>query len=165
MVNNNSTREKCNEINERYVIFPYISMAYLLLSLMMLDSLCDRRVSWHSSSWWTHKPACPRNSHGVAHKRSLPQSVTPIPDLRSNLSVSAPGFTGIRTLHHQQQFHQTLSNAVLYTISIFIKYENSRSYEAPRRLECVHDFVFFVLFLSIFRVSPSTRLKGLQYQQ
>ncbi|XP_033208972.1 patronin isoform X3 [Belonocnema kinseyi] len=37
--------------------------------------------------------ACPRNSHGVAHKRSLPQSVTPIPDLRSNLSISAPGFT------------------------------------------------------------------------
>ncbi|XP_051154754.1 patronin isoform X4 [Leptopilina boulardi] len=37
--------------------------------------------------------ACPRNIHGVAHKRSLPQSVTPIPDLRSNLSVSAPGFT------------------------------------------------------------------------
>ncbi|XP_067203925.1 patronin isoform X7 [Linepithema humile] len=37
--------------------------------------------------------ACPRNSHGVAHKRSLPQSIAPIPDLRSNLSVSAPGFT------------------------------------------------------------------------
>ncbi|KAJ8672893.1 hypothetical protein QAD02_004154, partial [Eretmocerus hayati] len=37
--------------------------------------------------------ACPRNIHGVAHKRSLPQSVTPIPDLRSNLSMSAPGFT------------------------------------------------------------------------
>ncbi|XP_012262825.2 patronin isoform X6 [Athalia rosae] len=36
---------------------------------------------------------CPRNSHGVAHKRSLPQSIAPIPDLRSNLSVSAPGFT------------------------------------------------------------------------
>ncbi|XP_043271274.1 patronin isoform X9 [Venturia canescens] len=37
--------------------------------------------------------ACPRNSHGVAHKRSLPLSIAPIPDLRSNLSVSAPGFT------------------------------------------------------------------------
>ncbi|XP_063990128.1 patronin isoform X6 [Diachasmimorpha longicaudata] len=37
--------------------------------------------------------ACPRNSHGVAHKRSLPQSIAPIPDLRSNLSISAPGFT------------------------------------------------------------------------
>ncbi|XP_057327641.1 patronin isoform X5 [Microplitis mediator] len=37
--------------------------------------------------------ACPRNSHGVAHKRSLPQAIAPIPDLRSNLSVSAPGFT------------------------------------------------------------------------
>ncbi|KAK0179121.1 hypothetical protein PV327_007941 [Microctonus hyperodae] len=36
---------------------------------------------------------CPRNSHGVAHKRSLPQSIAAIPDLRSNLSVSAPGFT------------------------------------------------------------------------
>ncbi|XP_023247057.1 patronin isoform X2 [Copidosoma floridanum] len=35
----------------------------------------------------------PRNNHGVPHKRSLPQSVTPIPDLRSNLSMSAPGFT------------------------------------------------------------------------
>ncbi|XP_012272704.1 patronin isoform X2 [Orussus abietinus] len=40
--------------------------------------------------------ACPRNSHGVAHKRSLPQSIAPIPDLRSNLSVSAPGFTVVK---------------------------------------------------------------------
>ncbi|CAL7945722.1 unnamed protein product [Xylocopa violacea] len=40
--------------------------------------------------------ACPRNSHGVAHKRSLPQSIAPIPDLRSNLSVSAPGFTAAK---------------------------------------------------------------------
>lgn len=46
--------------------------------------------------------ACPRNSHGVAHKRSLPQSIAPIPDLRSNLSVSAPGFTGIHTLPHKE---------------------------------------------------------------
>ncbi|XP_011501000.1 PREDICTED: patronin isoform X3 [Ceratosolen solmsi marchali] len=42
--------------------------------------------------------ACPRNSYGVVHKRSLPQSVTPIPDLRSNLSVSAPGFTVMKTI-------------------------------------------------------------------
>jgi len=46
--------------------------------------------------------ACPRNSHGVAHKRSLPQSIAPIPDLRSNLSVTAPGFTGIHTLPHKE---------------------------------------------------------------
>ncbi|XP_044012455.1 patronin isoform X4 [Aphidius gifuensis] len=56
--------------------------------------------------------ACPRNSHGVAHKRSLPQSITPIPDLRSNLSVSAPGFTVAKTsapisVRKSQSLHQT----------------------------------------------------------
>lgn len=39
--------------------------------------------------------AYPRNSQGVAHKRCLPQSVSGIPDLRSNLSdISTPGFSG-----------------------------------------------------------------------
>lgn len=42
---------------------------------------------------------CPRNSHGVAHKRSLPPyCVTPIPDLRSNLSEYGPGFKGTKRL-------------------------------------------------------------------
>jgi len=37
--------------------------------------------------------AYPRNSHGVAHKRCLPQAVTGIPDLRSSLSDnSSTGF-------------------------------------------------------------------------
>ncbi|XP_034230679.1 patronin isoform X3 [Thrips palmi] len=41
------------------------------------------------------KEAYPRNSQGVAHKRCLPQSVSVIPDLRSNLSdISSPGFSG-----------------------------------------------------------------------
>ncbi|XP_026293230.1 patronin isoform X4 [Frankliniella occidentalis] len=41
------------------------------------------------------KEAYPRNSQGVAHKRCLPQSVSVIPDLRSNLSdISTPGFSG-----------------------------------------------------------------------
>ncbi|XP_014601148.1 PREDICTED: patronin isoform X8 [Polistes canadensis] len=56
--------------------------------------------------------ACPRNSHGVAHKRSLPQSIAPIPDLRSNLSVSAPGFTVAKsvpssTVKKSQSLQQT----------------------------------------------------------
>ncbi|KYM95331.1 Short spindle protein 4 [Cyphomyrmex costatus] len=56
--------------------------------------------------------ACPRNSHGVAHKRSLPQSIAPIPDLRSNLSVSAPGFTVTKstsssTVKKSQSLQQT----------------------------------------------------------
>ncbi|XP_076751769.1 calmodulin-regulated spectrin-associated protein patronin isoform X20 [Xylocopa sonorina] len=58
--------------------------------------------------------ACPRNSHGVAHKRSLPQSIAPIPDLRSNLSVSAPGFTAAKassssssTVKKSQSLQQT----------------------------------------------------------
>lgn len=38
--------------------------------------------------------AYPRNSQGVAHKRCIPQSVSVIPDLRSNLSdISTPGFS------------------------------------------------------------------------
>ncbi|XP_023316368.1 patronin isoform X4 [Trichogramma pretiosum] len=52
--------------------------------------------------------ACPRNIYGVAHKRSLPLAVTAIPDLRSNLSMSAPGFTGIRTMSHQQLFTKSM---------------------------------------------------------
>ena len=52
--------------------------------------------------------ACPRNSHGVAHKRSLPQAIAPIPDLRSNLSVSAPGFTGIHTLPKKKKKNKTI---------------------------------------------------------
>ncbi|KAK3922426.1 Patronin, partial [Frankliniella fusca] len=41
------------------------------------------------------REAYPRNSQGVAHKRCLPQSVSVIPDLRSNLSdISTPGFSG-----------------------------------------------------------------------
>ncbi|XP_018059324.1 PREDICTED: patronin isoform X9 [Atta colombica] len=56
--------------------------------------------------------ACPRNSHGVAHKRSLPQSIAPIPDLRSNLSVTAPGFTVTKstsgsTVKKSQSLQQT----------------------------------------------------------
>ncbi|XP_039307085.1 patronin isoform X12 [Solenopsis invicta] len=56
--------------------------------------------------------ACPRNSHGVAHKRSLPQSIAPIPDLRSNLSISAPGFTVTKstlgnTVKKSQSLQQT----------------------------------------------------------
>ncbi|KAG7199626.1 hypothetical protein KM043_014228 [Ampulex compressa] len=59
--------------------------------------------------------ACPRNSHGVAHKRSLPQSIAPIPDLRSNLSVSAPGFTVAKaspstTVKKSQSLQQTAEN-------------------------------------------------------
>ncbi|XP_070515234.1 patronin isoform X4 [Cardiocondyla obscurior] len=58
--------------------------------------------------------ACPRNSHGVAHKRSLPQSIAPIPDLRSNLSVSAPGFTVTKstsnTVKKSQSLQQTAEN-------------------------------------------------------
>ncbi|XP_036145003.1 patronin isoform X2 [Monomorium pharaonis] len=55
---------------------------------------------------------CPRNSHGVAHKRSLPQSIAPIPDLRSNLSISAPGFTVTKstpssTVRKSQSLQQT----------------------------------------------------------
>ncbi|XP_058802244.1 patronin isoform X4 [Phymastichus coffea] len=57
--------------------------------------------------------ACPRNSHGVAHKRSLPPTcVTAIPDLRSNLSMSAPGFTVTKpfvqnTVKKSQSMYQT----------------------------------------------------------
>ncbi|XP_017797687.1 PREDICTED: patronin isoform X8 [Habropoda laboriosa] len=59
--------------------------------------------------------ACPRNSHGVAHKRSLPQSIAPIPDLRSNLSVSAPGFTVVKapsssSVKKSQSLQQTAEN-------------------------------------------------------
>ncbi|XP_043602139.1 patronin isoform X15 [Bombus pyrosoma] len=59
--------------------------------------------------------ACPRNSHGVAHKRSLPQSIAPIPDLRSNLSVSAPGFTVAKapsssSVKKSQSLQQTAEN-------------------------------------------------------
>nr|XP_012147108.1 PREDICTED: patronin isoform X18 [Megachile rotundata] len=59
--------------------------------------------------------ACPRNSHGVAHKRSLPQSIAPIPDLRSNLSVSAPGFTVAKApsssaVKKSQSLQQTAEN-------------------------------------------------------
>ncbi|XP_076668118.1 calmodulin-regulated spectrin-associated protein patronin isoform X7 [Andrena cerasifolii] len=58
---------------------------------------------------------CPRNSHGVAHKRSLPQSIAPIPDLRSNLSVSAPGFTVAKappssSVKKSQSLQQTAEN-------------------------------------------------------
>jgi calmodulin-regulated spectrin-associated protein len=38
--------------------------------------------------------AYPRNSHGVAHKRLLPQAISVIPDLRSNLDSHSTGFTG-----------------------------------------------------------------------
>ncbi|GAB1859586.1 LOW QUALITY PROTEIN: patronin [Camponotus japonicus] len=59
--------------------------------------------------------ACPRNSHGVAHKRSLPQSIAPIPDLRSNLSISAPGFTVAKSasstiVKKSQSLQQTAEN-------------------------------------------------------
>lgn len=37
----------------------------------------------------------PRNIHGVAHKRLLPQAISIIPDLRSNLDLHSTGFTGI----------------------------------------------------------------------
>ncbi|XP_060856051.1 patronin isoform X4 [Metopolophium dirhodum] len=39
--------------------------------------------------------AYPRNSHGVAHKRLLPQAISVIPDLRSNLDSHSTGFTGM----------------------------------------------------------------------
>jgi len=39
--------------------------------------------------------AYPRNIHGVAHKRLLPQAISVIPDLRSNLDSHSTGFTGI----------------------------------------------------------------------
>ncbi|XP_050529806.1 patronin isoform X2 [Daktulosphaira vitifoliae] len=38
--------------------------------------------------------AYPRNSQGVAHKRLLPQAISIIPDLRSNLDSHSTGFTG-----------------------------------------------------------------------
>ncbi|KAG5346370.1 PTRO protein, partial [Acromyrmex charruanus] len=60
--------------------------------------------------------ACPRNSHGVAHKRSLPQSIAPIPDLRSNLSVTAPGFTDFESV----RCYQSLSTRKMRTSSSFI---------------------------------------------
>lgn len=67
-------------------------MVYPLLSLCDARLiLCDQLACSLGES-----AECPRNSHGVPHKRSLPQTITPvIPDLRSNLSMSAPGFTGI----------------------------------------------------------------------
>ncbi|XP_029167785.1 patronin-like isoform X2 [Nylanderia fulva] len=52
--------------------------------------------------------ACPRNSHGVAHKRCLPQSIAPIPDLRSNLSISAPGFTVAKSTSNTVKKSQSL---------------------------------------------------------
>lgn len=61
--------------------------------------------------------ACPRNSHGVAHKRSLPQSIAPIPDLRSNLSISAPGFTGIHTLPHKESISCLLGGHLLLRVA------------------------------------------------
>ncbi|XP_020292949.1 patronin isoform X6 [Pseudomyrmex gracilis] len=59
--------------------------------------------------------ACPRNSHGVAHKRSLPQSIAPIPDLRSNLSDFTPGFTVAKsapssTVKKSQSLQQTVES-------------------------------------------------------
>lgn len=70
------------------------------LSFSSINSSYFSYSSWKKlhrfNGYGVNSTACPRNSHGVAHKRSLPQSITPIPDLRSNLSVSAPGFTGIR---------------------------------------------------------------------
>ncbi|XP_050439779.1 patronin isoform X2 [Adelges cooleyi] len=42
--------------------------------------------------------AYPRNSQGVAHKRLLPQAISIIPDLRSNLDSRSTGFTGMA--HH-----------------------------------------------------------------
>ncbi|CAG2057112.1 unnamed protein product, partial [Timema podura] len=39
------------------------------------------------------KEVYPRNSQGVAHKRSFPQSISAIPDLRSNLGAHSSGFT------------------------------------------------------------------------
>jgi len=39
--------------------------------------------------------ACPRNIHGVPHKRYLPQTISIIPNLRSNLDTHSMGFTGI----------------------------------------------------------------------
>jgi len=41
------------------------------------------------------KIANPRNSHGVLHKRYLPQKISVIPELRSNLDIHSMGFTGI----------------------------------------------------------------------
>ncbi|CAH0752773.1 unnamed protein product [Bemisia tabaci] len=46
----------------------------------------------HAASSLTE--AYPRNSHGVAHKRCLPLTVSAIPDLRSNLDTHSTGFTG-----------------------------------------------------------------------
>lgn len=39
------------------------------------------------------KEVYPRNSQGVAHKRSFPQSISAIPDLRSNLGAHSSSFT------------------------------------------------------------------------
>lgn len=57
--------------------------------------LLRRGVAWRGVIRDTDGSAYPRNSQGVAHKRCLPQSVSVIPDLRSNLSdISSPGFSG-----------------------------------------------------------------------
>lgn len=57
--------------------------------------LLRRGVAWRGVVRDSDGSAYPRNSQGVAHKRCLPQSVSVIPDLRSNLSdVSSPGFSG-----------------------------------------------------------------------
>lgn len=80
--------------------------------------------------------ACPRNSHGVAHKRSLPQSIAPIPDLRSNLlSVSAPGFTGTHTLSNKVNLMNSLLGGRLYPYeSRYRCYRIAVAFGASRRV-------------------------------
>lgn len=148
--------KECDEINESLCdICIHPSMAYPPLSLSMLDlSMCvtGARLFAFSSSWRTNdtrthdKAACPRNSHGVAHKRSLPQSVTPIPDLRSNLSVSAPGFTGISTLHATGRTKQTfffsfffLSSSTGVSLLTHSVYLHCNCYEQRSPLRVVVD--------------------------
>lgn len=82
--------------------------------------------------------ACPRNSHGVAHKRSLPQSIAPIPDLRSNLSVSAPGFTGTHTLQNKNKNHETrwyvfffFCQFAFFSRRFFVIFETRKKIEMP----------------------------------
>ncbi|KAL2745623.1 patronin isoform X1 [Vespula maculifrons] len=65
----------------------------------------EERAMQFLDDWFDHVDSLPilTQHYGIIKSSpiSLPQSIAPIPDLRSNLSVSAPGFTGTHTLPNQ----------------------------------------------------------------
>ena len=76
-----------------------------------------------------------RNSQGVVHKRSLPQTVTTIPDLRSNLATNS-SFTG-RGLAPPD-----------VVVSLYIKF--CWSFCLHHMLFCTHAFVEKETLMTIF---------------